>query len=363
MTAQPESIQYQFGIFQKMLLTMLLVSLVPLVAIWYIDHQSSLNQLTNNVNQLLDNTSDKLVSHVNTWVTMNVKVLNQNAQLDSMRSMDATKQNPILRSILNEYEWSYLVFTMNSSGINVGRSDGKPVKNYSDRSYFKRVMAGDTLGKQVLIGRTTNEPALILSVPIRKRNRVLVGVIAIAMSIKEMSEQITNLKIGKTGFAFMLDENGKVVAHQKPEFANTSADFSKSPAFINRPQNGEKLITYMDNGKKVVAYIETTEQGWLMVTQQDFDEAFARIVEANTRSAIILGLTFLLVSIIAYIFAQRLTQPIRTLTHLAEEMSRGKSFEKIEETKRNDELGALALAIERMGVSIQMAIKRLKRKT
>ena len=359
--------KYRFGIFQKMLLTMLLVAMLPLGTIWYINHQNSLKQISSNINQQLGGISDKLVSHVNSWVTMNFKALKQNASLQDMSSMDAARQNPLLQSMLKEYKWSYLVFTMGTNGMNIGRSDTKAPKNYSDRSYFKQVMQGKPMGKQVIVSRTTGKPALILSAPIYNNDEYsrhqVAGVIAIGMSIKEMSEQITNLKFGKTGFAFMLDERGKVVAHQKSEYANKSADFSKSPAFINRPTSGKKLVTYEDAGRKVVAYIQTTEQGWIMVTQQDYDEAFSSIAEANERAIIILVTTLLIVSLVAYLFSLRLTRPIRMLTHAAEEMSRGKVFQELKETKRKDEIGALALAIERMGASIKLAIERLRTKT
>ncbi|WP_159441306.1 HAMP domain-containing protein [Desulfopila aestuarii] len=42
-------------------------------------------------------------------------------------------------------------------------------------------------------------------------------------------------------------------------------------------------------------------------------------------------------------------------------MSKGKLGAKIDECSRSDEIGALARAIERMGVSLQMAIDRLRK--
>jgi methyl-accepting chemotaxis protein len=48
---------------------------------------------------------------------------------------------------------------------------------------------------------------------------------------------------------------------------------------------------------------------------------------------------------------------------IAEEISKGKLGAEIKETVRNDEIGALARAIERMGISLQMAFDRLRKKT
>ena len=71
----------KFGIFQKMLLAMLLVALVPLSIIWYIDYRSTITQTTATVDQQLTGVSDKLTAQVNDWVGMNLKALNQNAAL------------------------------------------------------------------------------------------------------------------------------------------------------------------------------------------------------------------------------------------------------------------------------------------
>ena len=261
---------FTLKIFPKILITMLLVSILPLSVIWYINYKNVIKQTSDGVNQQLANVSDKLVSYVNSWVTMNLKVLNQNAMLADMASMEGARQNPILRSMLAEYKWSYLVFTVGPDGMNVGRSDDLKLLDYSDRIYFKDVMNGAPMGKQVVISKTTGKPAVILSAPIHAADKktgekTIAGVIAMGMFITEMSERITNLQIGQTGYAFLLDENGKVVAHQKEEFADKSADFSTHPAFVQRPQSGKTLITYKDGKKNVIAYVQKTDQGWRIV--------------------------------------------------------------------------------------------------
>jgi methyl-accepting chemotaxis protein len=356
---------FSLSIFQKILIAMLFVAVVPLSVIWYINYQNTIEQTTDGVNQQLANVSDKLASHVNSWVTMNLKVLNQNAALKDMVSMDGARQNPILRSVLNEYKWSYLVFTVGPDGMNVGRSDDLKLIDYSDRVYFKDVMKGAPMGKQVIVSRTTGKPAVILSAPIfnvdsTTGEKKIAGVIAIGMAIAEMSERITNLRIGRTGYAFLLDEGGKVVAHQKEEYADKSADFSKHPAFVQRPQTGKKLISYQDGDKDVIAYVQKTDQGWTMVAQQDYDEAFRPVHDANWNALLLLIATLVAVTMIAYLFSQQLANPIRRLTRIADEMSRGRAFAKVTEASRGDEIGALAAAIDRMGTSIRLAIERLR---
>jgi methyl-accepting chemotaxis protein len=354
---------FRLGIFQKILLAMLLVALMPLGVISYIDYRSINENIKDAISSRLAGVSDKLVGHVDDWVMMNQRALEQNATLADVSSMDVQRQGPVLRSMLAGYPWSYLVFTIGPDGMNIGRSDDKPTVDYSDRVYFKQVMQGNPLGQQVVISKTTNKPSLILATPIyAPGSKSTVGAIAMGMSIAELSQQFTSLRIGETGFAFLLDNNGKVVAHRKEEFADKNADFSKHPAFVSRPSGGKTELVYEDEGRTVVASVQTTAQGWTMVTQQAYSEAYAPVRSANIRALAILVITLLAVLIVAYMLSERLSSPIRKLTEIANEMSRGRLFTDIPEANRRDEIGALAAAIDRMGTSIRLAMERLRAK-
>ena len=353
----------RFGIFHKLLLIMLIVAMVPLGVIWFVDSRATTQRITQNVETHIKHVSDALVDHVNQWVDMNYRVLKQNAALPQIISMDANQQNAILRIIADEYNWAYLVFTIAPSGLNIGRSDDKSPKKYGDRIYVKQVLAGQKMGQQVIIGRTSGKPSFVLSAPIHNPKKQLIGVMAIAMTIAEISERITNIKIGETGYAFLLDETGQVIAHQSEEFTLTRKDLSGHPAFKALTFQGQSDIVFTDeNGDRTIAAMQKTKHGWIMVTQQSYNEAFAAIRLANRNALILIAVTLVFVIIIAYFISQRLAKPIRRLTAIADEISLGKLDAKIVDMDRKDEIGNLARAISRLGVSVRLAMERLQRK-
>ncbi len=223
------------------------------------------------------------------------------------------------------------------------------------------------MGQQAAIAKATGKPALMLAVPIHNANTAtgsnqVVGVLTLAMHLVDLSEHVTKLRIGATGFAFLLDETGKVIAHHQQDYATGGADFSKHPAFAGRSATGKTQLVYEHDGRKAVAYVQTTQNGWALVTQQDYSEAYAPIQAANSRALMILVATLVVVTLIAYLTAYGLSRPIRNLTKIAEELSHGRTVMNITEVARRDEIGALAAAIDRMGVSIQLAMERLKAK-
>jgi len=75
----------------------------------------------------------------------------------------------------------------------------------------------------------------------------------------------------------------------------------------------------------------------------------------------ILGGTILLIGIIVFVYAHRLTRKIRSLTNVAERISIGDMAIEME-TKSRDEIGDLAEAIDRMQDSIRLSIERLRRR-
>ena len=349
----------RFGIFPKVLLTMIVVAVIPLGAIWYINYHSAVTHLSGQVDQELGDRADAIVSYVDAWVDMNVKMLHQNAALDDIAAMDAKRQRRILLSIINEYKAAYLAFTVAPDGTNIGRSDQDSPKNYGDRVYVQQVLRGAPVGQQVVISRTNGQPALILSVPVIAEQR-LAGVLAIGMTITDVSNSIAGVQIGRTGHAFLLDSTGKVIAHQKREFAEALKDMSAHPAFLGGSEIAKKRVTYTnEQGQPVLGYARKTKYGWTLVLQQDAEEAYAPIAQANRNALVLLALTLVFVGLVSFFLAKQLTRPIRSLTRTADEISRGHLKANIREVSRADEIGALARAIDRLGASIKVAMARL----
>ena len=141
------------------------------------------------------------------------------------------------------------------------------------------------------------------------------------------------------------------------------ADFDKkAPIFTALKYPNYRLWFWGQMFSLMGTWMQTTAQGWTMVTQQAYSEAYAPVRAANIRALAILAITLLAVLMVAYMLSERLSSPIRKLTEIANEMSRGRLFTDIPEAKRRDEIGALAAAIDRMGTSIRLAMERLRAK-
>jgi methyl-accepting chemotaxis protein len=349
------------GLTTKVILLMLLVSLVPGAIYFGISFKQTNDRIVDDTTRFGTQTAIALADEVNEWIDKNVRVLNTVAQMPGIQSMNRFEQEILLKAVQKEYPWMYLVFTTDINGMNVARNDGKDLTDYSDRQYVQDITSGKELTWQNLIGKTSKQPALVIAVPIRKNNQTI-GVMAAAMTRDAISKRIANWRQGNTGYAFLVDQDGKAVAHQKPEFVVEQKDLSQNPLIQAAKAQKRGLIEFKDtNGQDTIGFAETTPLGWTLAIQQAKDEAFVSLKESQLFAFILMGATFVIVLIIAYLASRAIVTPIRKLTDAANRISVGELGVEIE-NKSKDEIGDLAEAITRMQDSIRLSIERLRRR-
>jgi len=361
MASKPASpVRVKFGLTAKVIILMLIVSLLPLGVFAVITLKQTDYRIRSDTEKLMALTASDIVANVDEWTDKNVRVLRALTKMPDIISMMREKQEPLLKAVAKEYPWMYLVFTVGPDGMNVARNDDNPLLDYSDRDYYKETMAGKDLVWQTLVGKTSKKPALIIAVPI-KRDDSTIGVMAMAATIEDLSKLVATWKQGKTGFAFLVDEKGKVVSHQVEEYVIQQTNLSEYPliAAFKKGQNG--MIYFNDRGTMRVGYAKETKYGWTLAMQQDMKETFKTLRDTGMFTYILLGITALGVIIIAWFLGRAIGTPIRKLTEVAERISVGDMGAEIK-IKSRDEIGNLAEAILRMQDSLRLAIERLRRR-
>ena len=353
----------RFGLFGKIITVMLIVSLLPFAIFWGITLRETNERIRTDTETLMAQTAQGLMNQVNGWIDNNVSILNTAANLSEISSMDPIQQKPVLETIQKQYPWMYLVFTVGADGINVARSDDVPLKDYSDRQYYKDIMRGKNLSWQTLIGKTSQKPALVLAVPIKSGDDTI-GVMAAAMTVDEISKNIATWKTGTTGYAFLVDEKGYVISHPNRQYVAKRKNLNSHPLIANYRKKGWTTITTRfetPEGRPALGHVRSNNYGWALALEQEEGEVFAALNRVQKFALTLLGCTILLVSVIAWFSARAIVTPVMKLTDAAERMSLGELNVKID-IKSRDEIGLLAQAIGRMQTSLRLAMNRLRRK-
>ncbi len=354
-----EGRKIRVGMRAKTLLSMLAVGLLPLVLFGAFTLNQQRAHIRGDAEAAMQATAERISVQVDDWVDQNARVLQAAASLPAVASMQPGNQTEVLAAVQKAYPWMYLVFTISPDGHNVARSDGKPLTDYSDRQYFKDVVNGKELSWETLFGKTSNKAAFILALPIKANGR-LVGVLAAAMTIEDISQVVAKWKAGATGFAFLVDEKAKVVSHPREEFVVTPTYMAEHPLIAAFRSNGQsRLLSFMQtDGRQVLGYVQGNKFRWAVAVQQDEEEVFAPLRTTITLGVALLAVAALFVTLVALFSTRRLIRPIVEMTSAANKMSLGDLEEHIVST-RNDELGLLAQALERLRKSMKAAFTRL----
>ncbi len=354
------STKFRFGLTAKIFTMLIIVSLVPLTMFWGITFKQTKELIQNSTERHTDQISISIAKHIDEWLDKNLRVLRLLANTDDIISMKRLRQERLLKTMEKEYPWLYLSFTTDIGGMNIARSDGKPLKNYSDRQYYKDIIAGKAVAWETLIGKTSQKPSLCLAVPIKNHNKI-VGVMASAMTINAISRQLLTWDGGDTGYALLVDGKGTVIARQKDKHNILGRNHQNQ--LIAAFKNGQRgTISFANKeGGSVLGNIRGTAFGWGIIIMQEEKEAFYVLDQVLSFAYLLLGITIVFVFIIAWFSGRALSRPILKLTDAADRISVGELEVQIE-TKRKDEIGDLAEAIARMQDSIRLSLKRLRRR-
>lgn len=317
---------------------------------------------SQNVKRNLLQTLDVVGGEVDNWVDINLRNTRFLSNLDSFRSMNVETQVPMLKAAKESLEWVSLIFVKNLDGDAVARSDGKALKNYSDREYFRQILSGQKMGQQVLIGKLAPVPLHCFAIPINK-NKVgyeMVGIITQCSTLLSISDYIKSSSFGQSGYAFLVDNKKRLIATGDNQFklAQNLQDFSSHPAL--RLKDGEEQVLSFE-GRDRVFVKKTVGPEWTLVIQQDYEEAYTSYLSSKFNASIFVISTILITLALSFIVSKNISSPIKKLTLLANNISKGKLTGEFSGKDRKDEVGELSRAIARMAKTIEVALRRLQK--
>jgi len=352
---------FRFGLLTKTAITLLFIGTGPLLAFGLITLAQQRASLRSDAQKSMQVNAEHIGTEVDEWIDKNVRALRTAVTMPSITSMQRDDQAKVLLAIKQAYPWMYLVFTIGLDGKNVARSDDQPLVDYSERAYFKDIVTGGKdLSWDNVLGKTSGKPSLLLAIPIRSASGSLVGVLAAGMTIEETSRSVAKWRNGATGFAFLVDEKSKVLAHPRNEFVLAQKRLVDHPMVkAYHADSKPHLVSFVDDGKDTLGYVYGNSSGWAVIVQQSEQELFGALRATVTAGLVLLGAAALLVITIGIAFSRMLVRPIVSMTAAADRMSMGELQTPIT-WPGGDELSLLARSLERLRKSMRAAMSRIR---
>src|SRR5712672_2847678 len=199
------------------------------------------------------------------------------------------------------------------------------------------------------------------------------GVSVAEVNLKLIWDVVSQIKVGERGHAYVVDAQGRLIAHPDISLVLRNTDMSKlaqvraaraSASGAGTGDNVPETVQEAENieGRKVLtAYAPVAPLGWLMFVELPAEEAYAPLYAALQRLGFVL-LGALGFAVLAGMFlAGRMVGPIQALQAGAARIGRGDLSQRIA-IKTGDELEGLADQFNDMAGQLQESYAGLEKK-
>lgn len=151
-----------------------------------------------------------------------------------------------LAAAFKEMGSNYEAFVfINATGIVISDAAGGAMRekkiSVADRDYFKAASQGKIFIGSPVKSKTTGNPISGIAIPLKTKSGQFAGIFATIMKLDTLSDKITGVTLGKSGYPFMIDQKGMVLAHPKKDFI-LNVDMSEIKEM-------ESLYAHMAGGK------------------------------------------------------------------------------------------------------------------
>lgn len=196
-------------------------------------------------------------------------------------------------------------------------------------------------------------------VPIYKSG-TFIGVLGMDISNDTLVEQVRSIRVYNTGFACLLDDQGRVIYHPNLEY-EANPDLPLDVDMLKQKDSGNELIRYTSQDQERQLSFVTLSNGMKLVIVAPTSEVMATTFRLTH---VIAGITVGVVAVVALlvtVVVRRFTNPLLRLTSASQRLANADYDVELNYTG-NDEVGALTNAFVRMRDQIKEDVDDLNRK-
>ena len=178
---------------------------------------------------------------------------------------------------------------------------------YSEAGWFQNAIKSRYFVSDVFLG-LRGHPHFIIAV--RQNWHGKYWILRATIDFRAFNSLVENLRIGKTGFAFILNKEGKFQTKPLRDVVpDACLDYIKDK---NNSKNGIYILDKKDqNGKKKIYVISFLKNGeWLMVFQQDMSDAFLELNRAQMIAFFVILFASICIITMAFFFSKKVVKRI-----------------------------------------------------
>ncbi|MBN1468970.1 MAG: Cache 3/Cache 2 fusion domain-containing protein [Fusobacteriaceae bacterium] len=331
-------------------------------------------QVTKVVKSELEESQEKILEGKTEAISFYMKgLINEMTAISENKILQSGNRDEIVEFLAknvkekNERYDNLTFLSLDGKGI---RFDGQLVE-VSDRDYFQEIIKqgkGYVISRP-LISKTSGKAVFVISCMVKNDLGENIGILNNNVLLDTISN-ISNVKVGKSGYAWIIDDETTVLAHPQEEFRmklnyKNVEDMKK---FVDAIISQEKFYVETKNSLKGFIVTMRTKKipntpGWTFGITVPKKEIYEESDKIALLILLIIPISLLIVSTISYMVAKKIASPITLAANFANRMAQHKYDGYIEKsfTNRKDEIGTLSKSFNSLVGSMVDIVTELKR--
>lgn len=190
-------------------------------------------------------------------------------------------------------------------------------------------------------------------------NGKMVGVVGIDLSLDLVSDLFSKSKVGDTGYVFIFDTNGMIIAHPNKDLIGTDAP-TKQDFWETVKENEKGFTKYTFNEAKKFAVYDTNKlTGWKLMASMSEGELTEDLKTIKNLTLFAIGVVALIVCLLAILLSSGISSNINKLKRAFGMASQGDLSTRVD-IKSQDELGLLGSDFNAMLTNISALMKSVE---
>ena len=207
--------------------------------------------------------------------------------------------------------------------------------NVSDREWFQKALSGGKIVTEPYIERATGALVMTFAVPVFDSAHTVVGVLSADVNGLQLSEDISDIVVGKTGSVYIVGTSGTTIADPDPDTVTSMWNSTKAAESDTRLKpvaeieqkvlNSKQAIfgTYYYKGVVKISAGKSMNNGWAVIAFAPYEE-FMGTVAALRASLFGIGVVIVLIALlISFFVAQAMVKPIDVTVEALRNIAQG----------------------------------------
>ena len=354
----------------KMLLVTLPVIILAIGAVVVLSFVFARDIIMNDMDKEMAVTAQSYANQIDGWLNGNMEIIDTVKETLQTMDFDPEEELSYLGHMIEKYDNISDLYIGTFSGQLIDGAGWVPPSNYNMKAYswYTEALQNDTIKFTTpYLDSVSNEMVTGAGIKIKNTDGSDRGVFAGNVRLKTISDVIKQIKYGETGYGYLVDKDGTILAHN-----NSNRILLK----VSDLENGrlkelqDKLLSgsagnysYTIGGdKKVASYLPLKSADWVLVVVASEKEVMAGLLNLEFKILIIMAISVLIIALIIERVSHQIVNPIKKLKAGIAQMADGDFTLEIDVKyiKRKDEIGVIARSIRDMKDSLRHLISSIK---